>query len=252
VHPFLEGPLPLAFVHRGGAGEDAENTFEAFARAVELGYTYVETDVHATADGVLVAVHDKTLNRVTDSSGRIAQLPWATVATARIGGGRTVPRLVELLDAWPDLRFNVDVKAAGAVRPMIELLRGDPALRDRMCVASFSGRRLEAVRDGVGPGLCTAASPRQVLEHRIASRSRRPGRLRRADCLQVPHRVGPIRVVDARFVDAAHDAGRQVHVWTVDDPAEMESLLDLGVDGLMTDRPLVLLAVLAKRSHVDP
>lgn len=239
--------MPLAFVHRGGAGEAAENTLEAFARAVDLGYRYVETDVHATADGVLVAVHDATLDRVTDSRGRIAHLSWSAVAAARIDGDRAVPRLVELLDAWPDVRFNIDVKAAGAVRPLIELLRAEPALLDRLCVGSFSHARLGAVRDGVGRGLCTAASPREVLSHRLASLRHRPGSIRRADCLQVPPRAGPIPVVDGRFVQAAHAAGRQVHVWTVDDPTKMDALLDLGVDGLMTDRPLVLRQVLLRR-----
>src|SRR5215470_1844137 len=130
-YPFLDAPLPLAIAHRG-ANSAAENSMAAFASVIELGYRYVETDARATADGVLLAFHDATLDRVTDRSGRISALPYATVSRARIAGTEPIPVLSDALGTWPDVRFNIDVKEASAVRPLIELLRRD-GLIDRVC-----------------------------------------------------------------------------------------------------------------------
>ncbi len=255
--PYLDRP-PLALAHRGGAAYGPnlgiENSLAAFRTAVGLGYRYLETDVHATADGQLVAFHDDRLERVTDGSGLLAELPWAVVARARIGGREPVPRLAELLEELPGARFNIDLKAAGAVEPLWQTLRDHGAL-DRVCVASFSDRRLARFRRLAGDRVATAAGPRETAALRFA-----PARLSRmarwpAAVLQVPevHRVGPVpvRLVTPGFVEAAHRLGKQVHVWTVDDPHDMERLLDLGVDGLITDRIDVLTQVLVTRGQWD-
>jgi glycerophosphoryl diester phosphodiesterase len=249
VHPYLDHDGPLAIVHRGGAAEGRENTMSAFVRAVELGFTHLETDVHATADGVLVAFHDDTLDRVTDTHGRISRLPYATVARARVGGVDPVPRLVDLLEALPDARLNIDVKHQQAVLPAVMLLRSMGVL-DRVCVASFSDDRLSQLRRALGDGVCSSLGPREVAGFVAAVARRRrwaapPG----ARCLQVPARLGPVPLVTRRFVAGAHAQGLAVHVWTVDEPAEMDRLLDLGVDGLITDRPLALKAVLQRRGQ---
>jgi glycerophosphoryl diester phosphodiesterase len=250
---FLEHDGPIAFAHRGGAGDGLaglENTLAAFARAVDLGYRYLETDVHATSDGVLLAFHDTRLDRVTDLVGRVVELPWATVRQARIGGREPIPRLEDLLGTWPDIRLNVDVKHASAVQPLVDAVRRTGAL-DRVCVASFSGRRLAAVRRELGPGLCTSLTPRGAVLLRAAAVHRSVAALapRGIPCAQVPDRVGPLRVVTPSLVRLAHERGQRVHVWTVDDAADMHRLLDLGVDGLMTDRLETLRAVLRARGH---
>jgi len=233
---YLDSPVPLAFAHRGGAAAGLENTMTAFARAVDAGYRYVETDVHATADGVLVAFHDQTLNRVTDRVGRIAQLPWDQVRRAKVGGTERIPLLEDLLGEWPSLRVNIDVKADSAIGPLAEVIRRTNAV-DRVCVGSFSDRRTGRVRAALGPRLCSSLGPRGVLRLRRASRRGLTGAGGTAGvpCAQVPARFG-VPVVDQRFVDHAHHLGMQVHVWTIDSPKQINRLLDLGVDGIMTDR----------------
>jgi glycerophosphoryl diester phosphodiesterase len=247
---FLDGPTPLAFAHRGGAIEHLENSMPAFEACVALGYRYLETDVRATADGVLVAFHDSDLERTTDRAGRIEQLPWAEVARARIGGREPLVRLEDLLGAWPDVRFNLDIKAAGVLAPLVRLVRRMKVV-DRLCLASFSDARIAAARRLFGPGVCTSLGPRGVAALRLSSYSPRAAGLVRmqAGCAQVPLHLGGRALVDERFVTAAHARGLQVHVWTVDTEQEATRLLDLGVDGIMTDRPAMLREVLEKHGQ---
>ena len=239
--------------HRGGAIEHLENTMPAFQACVDLGYRYLETDVQVTADGVLVAFHDPTLERVTDRTGRVEHLPWSVVAEARIGGREPILRLEDLLGAWPDVRFNLDIKAAGVLAPLVRLVRRMD-IADRLCLGSFSDARIAAARRLFGPDLCTALGPRGVAALRLSSYSPRAAGLVRiqAGCAQVPLQLGGRALVDERFVAAAHERGLQVHVWTVDDPAEATAMLDLGVDGIMTDRPAWLRELLEKRGQWFP
>ena len=253
-HPFLDHPGPIPFAHRGGAdGPAGENTLSAFKIAVDTGYRYLETDVHATSDGVLLAFHDRRLQRVTDAKGRIRLLTAAEVALARIGD-ESIPTMADLLEAFPDARFNIDVKEPNAIEPLTALLRLTDAL-DRVCISSFSGTRLNAMRAAFGPELCTSAGPREAFRFWRASRRLKPGEVPdpatlprvAAACLQVPPKLGRIVLVDERLLAAAHAAGLPVHVWTVNEAADMERLLDLGADGIMTDRLDTLKTVLMKR-----
>ena len=245
--PYLDWPGPIAFAHRGGASEVPENTLPAFEHAVGLGYRYVETDVHATADGVLLAFHDDRLDRVTDRQGEIAALPWSTVREALVDGREPIPRLEDLLGAFPDLRVNVDPKHDAAVGPLAEAIRRTASI-DRVGVGAFSDKRIARVQSLVGPALCTSMGPRQVARLAAAARGL-PCRGITAPCAQLPTHQGPLPLVTDRLVAAAHRRGVQVHVWTIDDVREMERLLDLGVDGIMTDRPQVLRDVLERRGQ---
>ncbi|MBO0867609.1 MAG: glycerophosphodiester phosphodiesterase [Micromonosporaceae bacterium] len=239
-YAYLDAPTPLAFAHRGGAAAGDENTLAAFERAVAMGYRYVETDTHATADGVCVVFHDDTLDRVLGRPGRVAQLRYADLASIRKDGEPVVPRLEDVLGAWPGVRFNVDIKSDHAVDPAIEVVRRTGAA-DRVLLASFSDARLARVRTALGPGQATSMGQRWVTRLWVASRyGRGAQRMARAAAAQVPVRSGRLRVVDSRFLRYAHRLGVQVHVWTIDDPTEMHELLDLGVDGIMTDRVEVL------------
>ena len=259
-HEFLDHPTPVAIAHRGGAEEGPENTLEAFAAAVALGYRYLETDAHVSRDGVVVAFHEARLDGTTDRTGAIADLAIAEVEAADAGyvfspdGGRSfpfrgrgvrIPRLEALLSRWPRARVNIDPKDDACVEPLVALIDRLGAW-ERVCLGSFSDRRLRRVR-ALGRGrACTSMGPRAVAVARVASLC---GRMPRqgADCVQVPLRSGPIPIVTAGFVRAAHRQGLAVHVWTVNDPPTMHELLDLGVDGIMTDRPRALRDVLSDR-----
>jgi glycerophosphoryl diester phosphodiesterase len=215
----------------------------AFERAVRLGYTYLETDVHVTTDGVVVAFHDDDLARTCGRPGRISDLPWAEVATARVDGREAIPRLDELLAAWPRARFNIDCKTDRAALPLAGVLQRGSVLQ-RVCVGSFSDRRTARLRRRLGPDLCTSAGPAELAALRL-----RVLRRRITPAAQAPVRRWRMTIVDRAFVARAHRLGVAVHVWTIDDPGEMRRLLDLGVDGIMTDRPALLRDVLTERGE---
>jgi glycerophosphoryl diester phosphodiesterase len=225
-----------------------ENSLSAFRRAVAEGYRYLETDVHATRDGVVVVQHDATLDRTTDGRGALVRLPWSAVRSARIGGREPVPRLTDLLEELPEARFNIDVKADTAVAPVVETLRRTNSM-DRVCLASFSDARLRGLRQLGGPKLLTAMGPRSAAALWLSSLL--PLLLARAaisgHLAQVPTRHGRFSPVDRRFVSAAQRRGFEVHVWTINHEERMRSLLDIGVDGLITDAPDVLREVLRSR-----
>ncbi|MFF4603253.1 glycerophosphodiester phosphodiesterase [Streptomyces sp. NPDC001339] len=255
-HPYLDHPAPLPFAHRGGAADGLENTAVAFRRAVGLGYRYLETDVHATSDGKLVAFHDPTLDRVTDSSGTIEQLPWRAVRRARVAGREPLPLFEELLEEFPEARWNVDLKAEAALSPLLDLLHRTGAW-DRVCVGSFSEARVARAQRLAGGRMASSLGVRGVAGLRLRSYGRGVLPLdrllgaavrRSAVCVQVPEHQYGLPVVDPLFLRAAHALGMQVHVWTVNDADRMRRLLDLGVDGIMTDRLETLRTVLREWS----
>lgn len=249
AHPYLEADGPIAFAHRGGAGVFPESSMRAFAHAASLGFTHMETDVRATADGVAVVFHDAALDRATDGSGRIAAMSWREVRRARVAGADPILRLEELLEEMPEARFNLDPKSGRAVEPLVEAIRRTGSL-ERVCVSSFSDRRTRRVRDRLGAGLCVGAGPRAVFRL-MADRWPLPWPAPvgppRCHAAQVPVRMRGVSVVTPGFVETAHRCGVVVHVWTIDDPGEMHRLFDLGVDGIMTDRPETLRRVMIER-----
>ncbi|MET7680963.1 glycerophosphodiester phosphodiesterase [Streptomyces sp. NPDC005423] len=245
-HPYLDHPGPIPFAHRGGAADGLENTALQFRRAVDLGYRYIETDVHATADGRLVAFHDHSLDRVTDGVGRIADQAWRDISHARVAGRERVPLFEELLETFPGVRWNVDVKAEAALLPLLDLI-GRTDSWNRVCVGSFSEARVARAQHLAGPRLATSYGTRGVLNLRLRSWGAPVAVRRSAVAAQVPEEQSGIPVVDRRFVRAAHARGVQVHVWTVNEAERMHRLLDLGVDGIMTDHIDTLRQVMRDR-----
>jgi glycerophosphoryl diester phosphodiesterase len=259
--PFLEGLRPLAFAHRGGSKLWPENTMVAFQRAVQLGCRYLETDLRTTKDGVMVTIHDETLDRISDGSGPVHALTLAELKRLDAGyrfsldgdqtfpfrgKGITVPTLAEVTQAFPDICLNLDIKQKEP--PLVEALATfieEQGAHDRTLAGSFHDRILKEFRQLTGGRVATSAASREARLFWLANRLRLTRFLRPAyDALQVPARQGSLPVVDRRFVQAAHRLGIQVHVWTVDEREEMHRLLNLGVDGLMSDRPDLLLDVL--------
>lgn len=260
-YEFFDAPF-LALAHRGGAeyppNVGKENTLFAFGNAVDLGYRYLETDVHATADGRLVAFHDPRLDRVTDSTGAIADLTFDQVRAARIGGELQIPTLAELTEAFPRARFNIDCKAEGAIEPLARAVM-ELDIGNRVCISSFGVDRLRKLRQLL-PDVPSAVSSRAVAQLRFLPWLRRvpvikdlinsPG-----VALQIPVTTTVagrrVRIVTPALIKTAHRTGRQVHVWTIDDAVEIDELLDLGVDGIFTDRPDMLKTALQRRGLWD-
>jgi len=247
---YLDHPLPAAFAHRGGAAHNPENSWPAFEYAVKLGYAYLETDARSTADGTLMSFHDSTLDRVTDRTGQVSRLTYKQVSAARIGGKEPIPLIEDLLGTFGDLRFNIDLKDSGTIEPLAKVLRRTGAW-DRVCVTSFSGRRLLAAQKTLDRPVCLAVTPAAIAAVRYAGH---PGkamaaRLARsgAQCAQVPRQIAT-----KTFIKRSHELGLQVHVWTLNSREEIEQALELGADGVMTDEIVLLRDILTERGQWNP
>jgi glycerophosphoryl diester phosphodiesterase len=264
---YFEGPKPLAFAHRGGARSFPENTLMAFRGAIELGFRHIETDVHLTRDGEIVCFHDDRLERTTDGRGFLRDLTLAELKTLdaahhfTIDGattplrrtGITVPTFEEALALHPEVRWNVEIKPRD-VQAMERVVGFFEArgLEERVLVAAADDATNARVRRRIRGRFATSPGIREVFFFWLRTRLGLGGLVKPGfDALQVPPSHGPLTVVDRRFVEAAHSHGVQVHVWTIDDPAEMQRLAELGVDGLMTDEPALLLETLGRLSR-DP
>lgn len=244
--PYFEPSLPRVLAHRGLATTAPENTLLAFSAAVDLGVQYIETDVHGSRDGIAVISHDPDLTRLAGMRGAVRDYSMERLRGIDLGHGQGFSSLAETLDAFPTTRFNIDIKSADAVEPSVDAIRSTNATA-RVLVTSFSEtRRLAAVRQL--PGVATSAGARRfaaalgaaTLAQRLALRRV----LRNVDCVQVPQVYGPIRITTAPMIARLHAAGVEVHVWTINDEPTMRALLDLGVDGLVTDRADLALGVL--------
>ncbi len=248
--PYLDHPLPAAFAHRGGAAHHPENSWPAFEYAVKLGYAYLETDARSTCDGALLSFHDATLDRVTDRAGQVSKLTYKEISAARIDGKEPIPLIEDLLGTFGDLRFNIDLKDPGTIGPLGRVLRRTGAW-DRVCVTSFSGRRLLAAQKTLDRPVCLAVTPAAIMAVRYAGH---PGkamaaRLARsgAQCAQVPKQIAT-----REFIRRSHELGLSVHVWTLNTRQDIERALELGADGVMTDDVVLLRDILTERGQWHP
>jgi glycerophosphoryl diester phosphodiesterase len=250
---FLDVDRPLLFAHRGGAKLWPENTLYAFQNALELGLTFWETDLHETRDGTLVLHHDERVDRTTNGSGRIRDLRYAELSnldagyrfTDESGGhpyrgkGIKIPTLAEVFDLSPISRLNVEIKPPGrsTARKLWQFIE-HRGLHDRILVAGERHRNIRRFRRYSAERVATSASGREVLRFWMAVRARMDRFLPvEFDALQVPPTHRGLTIVDRPFIRAAHRHGVQVHVWTLDEPSEIRRLLNLGVDGVISDRP---------------
>jgi glycerophosphoryl diester phosphodiesterase len=252
---------PIAIAHRGSRLLWPENTMEAFSGAVGSGVRHLETDLRISSDGVLVCFHDDLVDRTTDGSGPVVGHTWAELASLDAGHnhdaaggfpyrgtGSRVPRLEEVVTAFPDVGLVVDLKVEGTAVALAGMVE-EHDLHDRLIVGSFSDRRLAEFREATGGRVATSVGQAAARRWLIASRMRRPAR-GQASALQVPLRSRGVVVVDERLVSVAHDAGLDVHVWTVNRVGDMRRLLDMGVDGVISDRPDLVGAVIEEGGQV--
>ncbi|MDR6970593.1 glycerophosphodiester phosphodiesterase family protein [Leifsonia shinshuensis] len=246
---FLDGRPPRVIAHRGLALDAPENTLLAFLRALNAGATHLETDIHASADGVAVIAHDPDLSRVAGRDVQVAQLTLSELRRIDLGHGQSFCSLAEALEAFPAARFNIDVKDARAAASAVEAIRAARAT-DRVLITSFAADRRKAVAAQL-PGVACSPAVSEFLPVIAGAKLGLSALVRRSlapfAAVQVPERRGPLRIVTPRTVERIHAAGAEVHVWTVNEPGDMIRLLDAGVDGIVTDRCDVLRRVVDAR-----
>ena len=247
-HPFFEGYNFFGFAHRGGTEEAAENTLEAFQYASDMGFIFMETDVQATSDGEVVIFHDSNLRRMAGINKTISQLSYKEIKEIDLKKGGRIPNLRELISSFPNLRFNIDIKTEKAVEGTVEIIRVQKAL-ERVCLASFSSRRLSRIRQLAGPDCCTSMGQLEVMYLLMRSYGI-PIQRSVGCCAEIPFSQWGVQIVTERFLKCAHEENKLVIVWTIDDEKEMKNLIDLGVDGLMTDCPSILCKVLNERNLI--
>jgi len=264
--PFMQHDAPLFFAHRGGSLLRPENTMLAFEYGMSFGADALELDIQQTRDAELVVIHDPTLDRTTSGSGPVASYALDEVRAVDAGyrfttdggatfpyrgQGITIPTLRQVFERFPHARINIDLKESTPDREArLWALIQEFAAEDRICAGCFTHAALVRFRRLTGGRVVTSASPREVRSFLLAALSHTTNWwLRPAyDALQVPDTYGSVRIVSRTTVEAAHRLGVDVHVWTVDERSHMEALLALGVDGLMTDRPDILAAMLTNES----
>lgn len=255
--PYLDnrGPdgvnRPLALSHRGFAQDGLENTLPAMEAAVALGFAYLEIDIRTTRDGVVMVFHDEHLERVTDGAGRLADHTYTELSAVRVGGVEPIPTLEEVLERWPQVRLNIDVKDDGSVQPFAELIEKHRA-HDRVLIASFSDRRrLRVLKRLSRPTASSAGMVVNALMKLLGPLRLQTAVARAAsvDCLQVPTSFRGIPVADRQFIRRCNNAGLPVHVWTINDRRTMEKLLDDGASGLVSDRADILAEVMQDRGQ---
>jgi glycerophosphoryl diester phosphodiesterase len=250
---FLRCAGRIAMAHQGfTAFRLPKNSMGAFHEAAKLGFLYIETDVRATRDGVAVILHDRRLEPESGVPGAIDRLYWRDVRKANLGAGESIPTLDELLTGLPNTRINLDIKAASAIEPTVAVIERLNA-HNRVLVTSFSDRRrrraLRLLSKRVASSAGTGALLALLAAKTPAARAYAWRMLRDSDCVQLPPRLGSVPIITPRMVQALHASGRQVHAWTIDDPAAMHALLDINVDGIISDRADLLRDVLIARNE---
>ena len=245
-HKFLKNETPQAIAHRGGSFSGAENTMNSFEHAINMGFKVLETDIQTTKDNKLIVFHDLTLDRLTNEKGTVREKTWNELKDIKILGKFQIPLLSDVFEIWPEIKINIDPKNDHCMDELISFLKNNNYF-DRICIGSFSGKRLEKLRNVFGSKLCTSAGPKEVLKLKLASISQLNISIN-AQCVQVPVKYYGIKIIDKNFVEFCHSLNLKVHVWTINDILEMKRLLDLGVDGIISDNLEGLKRVFSKRN----
>ena len=235
----------IPFAHRGGTDFAPENTFEAFEAAVDIGYKFLETDVHPNADGQLMAFHDQTLDRVTDFSGNIQNLTSIELYDIKVKDKYRIPFLEELLENFPDCFFSVDMKCDESVDPLINLVKDMKAI-DRVCFASFNQKRLNFVRDYFGNKCITSMGPNEILLTKVSSFINLKQKIN-SNIASLPTSRYKIKFLNERNIHYLRSLKIKVIAWTINNEKEIRDLIDMGVNGIMTDKISLLKSILIEK-----
>ena len=242
IHPYLDVPGVAISAHRGGSIEAPENTIESFKYSIELGSSYIETDVQLSSNGIPYIFHDDDLKRLFGKNIIFNSLHSDEIDELILFDKYKIPTLESTLQKFPDALFQIDVKTDEVVLPTMEVIKKTNST-DKVCIASFSSKRLKQVHK-LYPEICLSMGPYEVMKLLLASfglyRRKVPG-----NCLQIPIYQYGIKLVTKRFINYIHSIGLKIHVWTINDEDTMQKLIDLGVDGIITDRPKALKELLS-------
>ena len=242
LHPYLKTPGVAISAHRGGSMEAPENTLESFKYSLELGCAYIETDVQLSSDGIPYIFHDDDLSRLLGKDVAFNSLHSSEIQNLKLFESFNIPTLETALTTFPDALFQIDLKTDEVAIPAMKIIENLDAF-DRVCIASFSSKRLANVNE-IYPRVCLSMGPREILKLLLSSfglyKKKVPG-----NCLQIPIYQYGIKLVTKRFVKYVQSIGLKIHVWTINDVNEMQQLISLGVDGIITDRPKELKKLLS-------
>lgn len=239
MHSFLKSKFQ-GFVHRGDTSSYIENTLEAFKSAETLGYKYIETDLRETKDGKIITFHDANIKRITGSNITINRSSLSDIRMRRLPKNETIPTIDEVLEELPDSYFNMDLKVSNMEEKVLKKIKSHNAL-DRICLGSFNSKTIKKI-NVLEPKIITSMGLAQVVKYKffnIKSNSK---------LIQIPISWNGIKVITKRFIEKLHNDNFKVHVWTINKEKEMQRLIDMGVDGIMTDNAIGLMNAMKKNS----
>ena len=241
MNSFLDSEFQ-GFVHRGDTSIFLENTIEAFQSAVSLGYQYLETDLRETSDGKIITFHDPNLKRITGANITISETKFSDIRMRRLPSREIIPTIDELLEEFPDSFFNMDLKVNQIEEKVLKKINSHNAL-ERVCLGSFNSKTIKKI-NSLEPKILTSMGISQVIMYKFFQKKNI------SKLIQIPTRWNGIKVITKKFIDRLHNDGLKVHVWTVNKETEMQSLIDLGVDGIMTDNASGLIEVMKQNKFI--
>ena len=241
MNSFLDSEFQ-GFVHRGDTSIFLENTIEAFQSAISLGYQYLETDLRETSDGKIITFHDPNLKRITGANVTISETKFSDIRMRRLPSRETIPTIDELLEEFPDSFFNTDLKVNQIEEKVLKKINSHNAL-ERVCLGSFNSRTIKKI-NSLEPKILTSMGISQVIMYKFFQKKNL------SKLIQIPTRWNGIKVITKKFIDRLHNDGLKVHVWTINKEKEMQSLIDLGVDGIMTDNASGLIKVMKQNKFI--
>ena len=241
-HPYLDESGVSIFAHRGGSIEAPENTLEAFQYALDLGCEYIETDVQLSKDGIPYIFHDDDLKRIPGVDKNFGDLWSSEISNLKIFNSYSIPTLKECLEQFPNTKFNIDLKTDAVMEPALNEMKKMNAMH-RICIASFSDERLNFTRQNF-PEVCLSMGPKEIWSLKKRTWGFNSKKIL-GNCVQVPIYKYGIKIVTKKFVTKIHQLGLKIHVWTINNDKTMQKLIDIGVDGIITDKPSVLKELLS-------